>query len=175
MGHLDNLDAPLFPAAVVAVAANVSPATLRQWIVRYADDMGLWDAAPGKAAGEKAESEGLGHRFSLRGALQLAAAARLVAKGVPVKTAYKAAEQWVHFGDHDRSPAGLHPDGLTFLVHHAADESRVINVAVADGHASIPLSDLFPTGNPVKVSPTIVFLNDIDRFVRGVCEGYLRP
>ena len=188
-----NWDTPLFPVSVVAQAALISPATLRQWIVRYADDLKLWEpkaaGVDALMAGAKAEGDGLAHRLSLRGALHIAAAARLISKGATVKDAYMATAHWVHIGDMSqpghwvgepeptdtRLPAGLFPDpAWTFLIHYSGDNARVVSVA-RDGEAlPFKFSDLFAQGHPVYTPPTIVFLNMLDRYVRGVCEGYLR-
>lgn len=185
----ENWDAPLFPLTVVAQAALVAPATLRQWIVRYGDDLRLWDDSTG-SKNAKAEANGHGHRFSLRTALHIAASAQLIAKGVTVRDAYNAAVQWVHFGQFDnaavwaneptpkllREPAGLFANpAWTFLVHHQGSEARVISVALEGGTLPFEFSDLFAFGHPVRTAPTIIFLNNIDRYVRGVCQGFLRP
>jgi hypothetical protein len=185
---LENWDTPLFPLVVVAQAALVAPATLRQWIVRYGDDLRLWD--DGKTSNDKAEGNGLAHRFSLRTALHIAAAARLIAKGVTVKDAYAAVINWVHIGAFDRpavwanepapelvrDPAGLFADpAWTFLIHSHGAEARVVGVNRQGGTLPFEFSDLFATGYPVRAAPTIVFLNNVDHYVRGVCQGFLRP
>ena len=188
-----NWDTPLFPVSVVAQAALVTPATLRQWIVRYADDLKLWEpreAGPSALmAGAKAESDGLAHRFSLRGTLHIAAAARLISKGATVKDAYMATMHWAHIGDMSqpghwigepepsvaRLPAGLFPaPAWTFLIHYSGDSARVVSIAPDAQALPFNFSDLFAQGYPVFTPPSIVFLNNLDRYVRGVCEGYLR-
>lgn len=184
-----NWDLPLFPLTVVAQAALVAPATLRQWIVRYGDDLRLWDdGAGGKNA--KAEANGHAHRFSLRTALHIAASARLINKGVTVRDAYAAAMCWVHIGQFDnpavwgnepapkvvREPGGLFAaPAWTFLVHHHGTEARVVPVKLEGGSLPFEFSDLFALGHPVRAAPTIIFLNNIDQYVRGVCQGFLRP
>ncbi|SNT07308.1 hypothetical protein SAMN06295912_13627 [Sphingomonas laterariae] len=190
-----NWDKPLFPLVVVAQGALVAAATLRQWIVRYADDLKLWEGSPGDVAGSvdqpagaKAESNGRAHRFSLRAALHIAASSRLIARGVPVKEAYLAAARWAHIGAFDyavyanepepglvRRPGGLFAEpALTFLIHHGGDDARIVGVERESGKLPFRYSDLFALGYPVAVAPTIVQLNDVDRYVRGVCGGYLR-
>lgn len=184
-----NWDTPLFPVAVAAQAALVSPATLRQWIVR--ERVKLWDPAGNVAAGGvRAGGEGLGHLLTFRGVLHIAAAARLAAKGVDVADAYTATMHWAHVGDMSqpghwvgeaaptvtRLPAGLFPDpDWTFLIHYSGDNARVVSVAREGETLPFKVSDLFAQGHPVYTPPTIVFLNMLDRYVRGVCEGYLRP
>ena len=177
-------DVPIFPAAVVAQAALVPLATFRQWIVRYADDLELWqpkgsaDGAMRSAA--KAEGDGLAHMFSLRGALHISAAARLINRGANVKEAYIATTIWAHLGDSQgqtitRLPAGLFADpAWTFLIYHGGIDARVVSVEASGGNLPFAFPDLFSHGHPVRIAPTIVWLNNVDRHVRGVCEGYLR-
>lgn len=182
----ENWDKPLFPLVVVAQAACIPATTLRKWITRFGDELKLWQ---GDAASGRAEASGFAHRFSLRDALHVAAAARLTAKGVPVKDAYAASIRWVHFGDFFppaswanepapelvREPGGLFADpAWTFLIHSGGDSSRVVSVTRDGSKLPFEFSDLFASGHPVRTAPTIVFLNSVDHYVRGVCEGYLR-
>lgn len=192
----ENWDTPLFPVAVVAQAATVPVATLRQWIVRYADDLKLWEPRSAKdgdiekvlTSGAKADGDGFAHRFSLRGALHIAAAARLINKGATVKDAYMATTHWAHVGDMSqpaywkgepqptvtRLPGGLFPKpAWTFLIHYSGDNARVVSVAPEGEALPFKFADLFAHGHPIYTPPTIVFLNMLDRYVRGVCEGYL--
>lgn len=177
-----NWDTPLFPVAVAATAALIEPATLRMWIQRGGVD--LW-AKPGN---QPAAGEGLARFLSLRTVLHISAAARLVSKGVKVSDAYRATMHWVHLGDAisywegeqvppiERLPAGLYPaPAWTFLVHHHGDDARVVKTAPTGDQLPFKFSDLFASGGPLYTPPTIVFLNMVDRHVRGVCEGYLRP
>jgi hypothetical protein len=190
-----NWDIPLFPVTVAAQAALVSPDTLRQWIVRKR--VTLWQPQGSMLGGVPAEGEGKAAKLSLRGVLHIAAAARLVSKGVEVADAYTAAMEWAHFGDgvggfiggqaedaelqkkrnEVRAPLGLYPDpDWTFLIHYAGTNARVVRVGAAKGQDTLPFKfgDLFASGGPVYTPPTIVFLNSVDRYARGVCEGFLR-
>lgn len=186
-------DLPLFPVSVAAQAALISADTLRQWIVRKR--VTLWKPQGGMVGGVPAEGEGKAALLSLRGVLHIAAAARLVNKGIDVADAYVAATEWAHFGDGvnywgepsdaeikkkldgAREPLGLYPDpDWTFLIHYAGTNARVVRVTMKKGQDTIPFkySDLFGSGAPVPTPPTIVFLNYVDRHARGVCEGFLR-
>lgn len=187
LNRSENWDTPLFPLVVAAQAALITPTALRQWIVRYGDDLSLWR---GEAASGRAEGNGFGHRFSLRDVLHIAAASRLAAKGVPIRDAYAASAYWAHIGQFDqpavwanepapnlvREPAGLFAaPAWTFLIHHQGDAARVVSVAPDGGALPFEFSDLFAVGHPVRTAPTIVFLNNLDHYVRGICEGFLRP
>lgn len=175
--NAENWDTPMFPVAVAAQAAAVDVGTLRQWITRYGDDLRLWEpkTAGAFALGARASKDGLAHLFTLRGVLHIAAAARLIAKGVPVKTAYTATMHWAHIGTPDRLPCGLYSNpAWTFLIHHSGDDARVVSVTPTAGKMPFDFSDLFATGYPIPTAPTIVFLNKVDLYARGVCEGFLR-
>jgi hypothetical protein len=179
-------DTPFFPVSVAANAAGIAPATLRQWIVRYGDDLSLWRPKDGIVVGEQAPRDGMAHKLTYRAVLHISAAARLVNKGVQVKDAYWAAASWAHLGsDHDsveptsvpsREPAGLFPDpAWTFLIHHDGPHAEVVAVERDNGRLPFSYADLFASGGPFYTPPTIVFLNMVERYARGVCEGFLAP
>jgi hypothetical protein len=188
LNKAEHWDTPIFPLVVVAEAAMVAPATLRQWIVRYGDDLKLWQ---GDAASGRAEASGFGHKFSLRDALHIAAAARLIAKGITVRDAYAAALHWAHMGQFDnpavyanepapkliRQPAGLFAlPAWTFLIHQRGADARVSAVTPQDGALPFQFADLFEmNAPPASSAPTIVFLNLLDRHVRFVCDKFLHP
>ena len=167
-----NWDEPLFPVAVAAQAALIAPGALRMWFVRKRITLAAAEYDPGLDA----EKAGLPRLLSLRTVLTIAAAARLVARGVDVTDAFAAAKTWTWFGegwdgqgDSPRDPAKLFAKGFTVLIHYAGDHCRVVK---ADPHPSF--SDLFIQGHPVRSAPLLVLLNDVDRYARGVCQGFLR-
>lgn len=172
LSDMSTWDKPIFPVAVASQAALVAPGTMRMWFVRkrITLDAGAYDP------GLEADKAGLPRLLSFRTVLTIAAAARLVNKGVDVSDAYEAAKEWTWYsegwngeGECPREPACLFAQGFTFLVHYAGAQARVIN-----GNPNPNFSDLFVQGGPVRTSPTLVFLNDIDRYARGVCGGFLR-
>jgi hypothetical protein len=170
-----NWDTPLFPISVAAVASTTEAGTMRMWFQRDRIKLHSLDAS------FMPDKPGVPRLLTLRTVLSLAAAAPLVRKGVDVESAYKAAQKWTYIGegwdgqgDSPRDPGELFKEpAWTMLIHYGGEEARVVAVKPTDG-LKFNYSDLFARGYPVPVAPTILFLNKIDQYARGVCEGYLR-
>lgn len=171
-------DTSLFPVTVAAHAALTAPGTMRMWFQRGRIELRQSEAAFEAAA--MPEKPGQPRLLTLRTVLTIAAAAALSRKGVEVADAYTAAKQWTYLGGDsltsDRDPAGLFPDpAWTMLVHYSAAAAKVIPVDGSNkGGLIFQYPDLFRGANPLPAVPTIVFLNYVDRYARGICGGWLR-
>ena len=116
---------------------------------------------------------------NLNAALELAAATPLVRKGVDVENAYKATQEWTYIGnpigESPRDPAALFKLLMfTMLIHYSGENARVLPVELGRGGFHLGPHVLFAYGHPVPTAPTVVHLNKIDEYTRGVCEEYLR-
>lgn len=173
LNDMSQWDHPVFPVAVAAQASMVAPGTLRMWFVRERITLKAGEFDPGTDA----EKAGLPRLLTFRTVLTIAAAAALVRTGTDVAVAYEAAKEWTWFGEGwngqgpcPRDPACLFElPSFTFLIHRGGPFAKVVK-----GNPAPDYPDLFAGGNPVPPSPTIVHLNYIDKYVRGVCEGFLR-
>lgn len=165
-------DTPLFPMSVVAVAAKTPANTLRSWFQRGHVTLQSADA--------KAADNGLPHLFTLRSVLALAATAELVRLGQSPASAYEAAGSWI-YGEHEeagrtcesaslfRSPGKGEVDFYTLMVTSPYGLNvRLLPVPVG---GTLSLYDLLGTG---RIGARLVWLDYIDKHVRGVCEGFLR-
>ncbi|MBE2181610.1 MAG: hypothetical protein IAE97_14185 [Chthoniobacterales bacterium] len=171
------LDSPLFPVAVAAQAALTAPGTMRMWLQRGSVQLLESDASFEQSL---VPSKGGSPRLlTLRAVLTLATAAALVRKGTDVKDAYKAAKNWTWFGDDwdgqgpcPRDPAELYPEpDFTVLVQHMGENAKVVRFGPRH---PLEFADLFASGGPVRTPPTLVLLNSVNNYARGVCQGFLR-
>jgi hypothetical protein len=175
---MSRWDDPVLPIEVAAQAALTEIGTLRMWWVRKRIPL----SAHGYTATAEPEKSGLPRFFSFRTVLTLAAAAPLVKRGVKIEDAYLAAASWTHFGQGwdgngpcPREPACLFADpAWTFLIHRSGNEGRVIEISPDSGALAFPFADLFGYGGPSSPAPAVVFLNKVDQYARGVCDGWLR-
>jgi hypothetical protein len=171
-----NWDTPFFPIAVAAQAALIEAGTMRMWFQRDRIKLHSLDAS------FMPDKPGVPRLLTLRTVLSLSAAAALVRKGVDVENAYKSAQEWTYIGegwngvgDCPRDPCELfQPPLFTMLIHYSGEAARVIPVQLGKGGFQFSPDDLFSHGYPVPTAPTIIHLNKIDEYARGVCTGYLR-
>lgn len=181
-----NWDTPLFPVTVAAQAARIAPGTMRMWFERKRVFLTEYDQA--------STPEQPLRLLTLRSVLALAVAADLSrGPGGDVSLALKQAKHWTYVQhraqldgkEYVADPAGLFPgEGvLTVLVHYGDEQTNVVPVSFlpkaggdgSEGVRGLALDMLFPMRHPVRAMPRLLALNWIDKYVRGVCEGYLRP
>lgn len=165
----NNLDQPLFPVSVAAVAAKVPPNTIRSWFQREQVTLQNSDA--------KASANGLPHLLTLRSVLALAATAELVRQGVKPKEAYAAACEWIYIIDEDqgleRPDAGLYPDHYTVLISSPyGQQTKIVPVPMkGDEKPTINLFDIFGVR---RHGARLIWLDYIHHDAIMVCEGHLR-
>lgn len=181
-----NWDTPLFPVSLAAQAARIAPGTMRIWFERKRVFLTEYDKPSTK--------EQPARLLTLRSVLALAVAAELSrGPGGDVSLALSQAKSWTYAGhsgrldgkDYFAPPAGLFEgEGImTVLIHHGTETAHVVPVAFlprkgedgSEGMRGLTLDALFPSCPPVRAMPRLLALNWIDRYVRGVCEGYLHP
>jgi hypothetical protein len=173
-------DEPLFPIAVAATASRVAGNTMRMWFDRENVTLGTHDVPSGP--------DQFSRMLTFRSVLTLAATAQLShTNSMKVKDAYGIARRWTMWGHKEKLegdwlealPAGLYAGDrvITVLIHYGGEEAKVLPVRLGfDGEMhGLPFDALFPIRHPVRAAPTLLALNWIDRYARGVCEGYLRP
>jgi hypothetical protein len=165
-----NWDTPLFPMMTVATCGNLRPNTLRSWFQRGFFKLQSSDAAAGM--------NGLPHLFSLRSALAIGAASELIALGEHPQTAFQAALAWTYksrplIEGRDRDPAGLYGDEYyAVLVSSMGPQpARVFPVPRAQP-SGLPFFTVFADG---QRSARMVWLDQVDAYVRKICDVYLHP
>jgi hypothetical protein len=156
----DPLDEPLFLISEVAKAADMEANTIRSWFQRGHLKLLQWD--------KKADANGVGHRFSLRSALYIAAVGALARLGVKPDAAGKAAAMWVHTGTDERLPAGLYSTPLTVLCVYADGDSAVKHMPL--GRKADALS-LFIGHGQRQPGVSAVILDFVDKQVRTTLEA----
>ena len=98
----------MFQLSETAVAADVRPGTLQQWILR-----GL---IVGSGRDKPAAGKGRYRLFSFESVMQIAVATVMVDQGVTAARACKAAIKFSHLGDDLREPGRPFTSGYTLLI-----------------------------------------------------------
>lgn len=166
------LDDPIYSIAVAAQAAIMQKGALRIWFARKRIVLTKGEFDPGNDPTKMGDPRLL----TLRTVLTISAAAALVRAGVDVATAYCDAKAWTWMGEGDRDPAALYEaPAFTCLIRLPDGQAQVVpSVPDASGRLPFEFGALFPSAYPVRKSPTIVMLNHIDKYARGVCAGALK-
>lgn len=146
---------PSYKTSEVARASMLGPSALRNYFAReHFAQIGLDRREP--------DGDGLPTLFSLRDALTIATAARLIRAGAEPKPAFQAALRWAHTGSTDRLPGHVFDEGLTLLLFYP--ETGHNKVVAANG--AVALDELFSDPSASRPGfiypvPIVVVLNDI--------------
>ena len=151
LGHSQQVSAmidyqtPRFKTSEAAIAASMSPATLRSYFKRGQFKAITLDR-------REPDSDGLPSQFSRRDALLLGVAADVIAAGVNPERAFRASAHFSHAGTDERPPSTLFAQGLTLLVYRPKSGlARIINSG-----PNLDLAEAFAPISSDKRDPLII-------------------